>query len=408
MTHAGALLLVAGSVVFAAFAAYDTTPGPNHDPAASPVSDLAKNDRGDASFIPSFVPSANIFARSSSEAGAAPVALASSLKPSVWTTVVAAADADVTPVQSRSADPATRYQLALDLQRELQRVGCYQGELTGVWNAATRRAMSTFMDRANARLPVDKPDYVLLALVKSHSESACAMTCPPRQSIGASGRCVPNAVVAQEARRTKRQEEKRLAQARLEAARAAAAPAVEVASSAAPVVREQLPWLQADAQSSAGAGVGIGVNAVGVQAAGQQNAGQREPLPGRMGIGGPQTDPLDDAKAPSPPVIYAPLDPVRRYPGDQGSSSDGANPAAVASLQVDPDADDPAADPAQALATPLDAPDGRKHKSQKSHKGEREVRVGREYYGYSGRRRKGDPRPGTSRFNLMQSLGGIY
>lgn len=64
--------------------------------------------------------------------------------------------------------------LARQLQSELKRVGCYDGELSGVWTPRTRVAMKAFTDRVNATLPVDKPDHILLALVQGHQGIACA------------------------------------------------------------------------------------------------------------------------------------------------------------------------------------------------------------------------------------------
>jgi hypothetical protein len=63
--------------------------------------------------------------------------------------------------------------LIRELQRELKRVGCYDGRTNGTWTAETRRAMKDFTGRANAMLPVEKPDPVLLALVKSHEAGMC-------------------------------------------------------------------------------------------------------------------------------------------------------------------------------------------------------------------------------------------
>src|SRR5262249_30583461 len=62
--------------------------------------------------------------------------------------------------------PRDRDSLARELQKELKRVGCYEGELNGVWTPATRAAMKTFTDRINATLPVDEPDPILFTLVQ--------------------------------------------------------------------------------------------------------------------------------------------------------------------------------------------------------------------------------------------------
>ena len=74
------------------------------------------------------------------------------------------------PGTASPRDPAS---LARQLQSELRRVGCYDGELSGVWTPRTRMAMKAFTDRVNASLPVDKPDQILLALVQNHQGVAC-------------------------------------------------------------------------------------------------------------------------------------------------------------------------------------------------------------------------------------------
>jgi hypothetical protein len=81
-----------------------------------------------------------------------------------------AAPRQAPPGTASPRDPAS---LARQLQSELRRVGCYDGELSGVWSPRTRMAMKAFTDRVNASLPVDKPDQILLALVQSHQGVAC-------------------------------------------------------------------------------------------------------------------------------------------------------------------------------------------------------------------------------------------
>lgn len=66
-----------------------------------------------------------------------------------------------------------RKTLILDIQRELTRVGCYRGAMTGLWSPDTKRAMSAFLLAANARLPINQPDDVLLSLVQSHDHVNC-------------------------------------------------------------------------------------------------------------------------------------------------------------------------------------------------------------------------------------------
>jgi hypothetical protein len=91
------------------------------------------------------------------------------------------------------SDPAA---LARELQRELKRVGCYSGDLDGVWSTASRRSMKTFTDRVNATLPVETPDPILLSLVRAHRGDACGKPCPAHESLAEDGRCLPTAVLA--------------------------------------------------------------------------------------------------------------------------------------------------------------------------------------------------------------------
>lgn len=123
--------------------------------------------------------------------------------------VAQGAPADVPPApaiatQSRAgaplAQPAAglqRADLVRNLQRELKRVGCYQGEPTGEWNAASKRAMLAFNERLNASLPVEEPDYILLTLVQGQASRTCGQSCPTGQSAAGDGRCMPNVILAQ-------------------------------------------------------------------------------------------------------------------------------------------------------------------------------------------------------------------
>jgi peptidoglycan hydrolase-like protein with peptidoglycan-binding domain len=90
--------------------------------------------------------------------------------------------------------------LAQQLQSELQRVGCYAGNIDGVWTPSSQKAMKAFTERVNARLPVDEPDYVLLALVRGRQGKVCMIACPPDQTLAADNRCVPDAVLARAAK----------------------------------------------------------------------------------------------------------------------------------------------------------------------------------------------------------------
>jgi hypothetical protein len=97
--------------------------------------------------------------------------------------------------------PRDRASLARELQLELRRVGCYGGDLNGVWTPATRKAMKAFTDRVNATLPVEAPDEILLTLVQAHQGEACGRPCPSGQGLSDDGRCLPSAMLAQAAKK---------------------------------------------------------------------------------------------------------------------------------------------------------------------------------------------------------------
>jgi hypothetical protein len=86
--------------------------------------------------------------------------------------------------------------LIREIQRELRRIGCYRGQVNGVWTPSVRLAMKALNDRVNASLPVDQPDPVLLAMAQSQEAETCTASCPAGQARGADGRCLPSALVA--------------------------------------------------------------------------------------------------------------------------------------------------------------------------------------------------------------------
>ena len=103
---------------------------------------------------------------------------------------------------SRPADEDARRELVRDLQRELKRVGCFEGEATGTWGPTTKKAMTAFTERVNATLPLDEPDYILLTLVQGHAAPACGKSCPSEQAMNEDGKCLPRAIIAQKVKRS--------------------------------------------------------------------------------------------------------------------------------------------------------------------------------------------------------------
>jgi hypothetical protein len=112
---------------------------------------------------------------------------------------------------SKPADADARRELTKDLQGELKRVGCYEGEIDGRWGPETKRAMGAFTDRVNATLPVEDPDYILLALVQGHAARTCGNACPPGQELGSGGRCLPRTIIARRVRQDASKAEPRTA-----------------------------------------------------------------------------------------------------------------------------------------------------------------------------------------------------
>jgi peptidoglycan hydrolase-like protein with peptidoglycan-binding domain len=123
---------------------------------------------------------------------------------------VSAAEVGIVPAvrvpllaQKATSLPGDQGSLVENLQRELVRVGCYDGQINGVWTTSTRQAMTAFLERVNARLPVHQPDGVLLALVQGQRVTACGASCPSGQTLAHDGRCVPTAILSRGAPKDK-------------------------------------------------------------------------------------------------------------------------------------------------------------------------------------------------------------
>lgn len=116
-----------------------------------------------------------------------------------WQTSVTVVAGDSVPKRRSSMTPSDwheRVELARSLQSELKRVGCYSGNVDGDWGGASKRAMTSFLQKVNATLPVEAPDYILLTLIQGHADKACGIECPSNQGMAGDGRCIPNVIVA--------------------------------------------------------------------------------------------------------------------------------------------------------------------------------------------------------------------
>ncbi|WP_072396508.1 hypothetical protein [Hyphomicrobium sp. CS1GBMeth3] len=96
----------------------------------------------------------------------------------VETTAARASSADA-PVARNLDDPRA---VAHAVQTKLKSAGCYSGPVNGIWTASTQAAMREFTARVNARLPVNRADPVLLALIETHHEASCTDAAPSAQS----------------------------------------------------------------------------------------------------------------------------------------------------------------------------------------------------------------------------------
>ena len=63
--------------------------------------------------------------------------------------------------------------LIWEIQRQLKRLNCYNGAVDGKWTPQVRAAIKVFADQVNAKLPVDRPDYILLRLTEAHEGRVC-------------------------------------------------------------------------------------------------------------------------------------------------------------------------------------------------------------------------------------------
>ena len=63
------------------------------------------------------------------------------------------------------------------LQAELKRVGCNSGAIGGEWNASSRRALSSFNDKAGTKFDVKVASIDALDAVKEKSGRVCPLEC---------------------------------------------------------------------------------------------------------------------------------------------------------------------------------------------------------------------------------------
>jgi uncharacterized caspase-like protein len=94
------------------------------------------------------------------------------------------------PAVDVSDDPVA---LAMSVQLELKRVGCYLGSVDGEWGPSSERALTTFGARANYRFTDDTPAAVLLTALRAQKQPVCESSCRPGYVVEA-GACVKSTV----------------------------------------------------------------------------------------------------------------------------------------------------------------------------------------------------------------------
>jgi len=147
--------------------------------AAREVADEIGSAPGEATYAPvnsrlaGFSPKRPLVPAHTSLAARAPAAKVETV--ALWPTQTLPATAEGSGALEPD-DPSARHRLIVDIQQHLKHAGCYWGRANGAWTASTREAMQNFTERANATLPVDKPDYLLLNLLKAYDGRACGAT----------------------------------------------------------------------------------------------------------------------------------------------------------------------------------------------------------------------------------------
>jgi hypothetical protein len=233
-----------------------------------------------------------------------------------WTTVVQPQVVSEAgrPRTSRPEGPEARADLVRDLQRELKRLGCYEGEVDGSWGGGSKRAMTAFNERVNATLPVEEPDFILLTLLQGSRDAACGDQ-PRTQTAQAGGKnkrqggpsgaaavVVTDQVARAEPKSQRASDQPAAVHAPVVESRVAAvAEAAAVAGVASAVVRDvtAVPAAVAAVPSVPPAARKAAPHPAVA-------AAPVEPLPGRMTIGGP----VPPAVAERTPVAAARIEPA--------------------------------------------------------------------------------------------------
>ena len=76
------------------------------------------------------------------------------------------------------------HELALAVQTELKRVGCYPGSIDGVWGGRSREALAAFGHFAKVDVAELAPTPQILALIKGKSDAVCVASGEVHHPVG--------------------------------------------------------------------------------------------------------------------------------------------------------------------------------------------------------------------------------
>lgn len=96
----------------------------------------------------------------------------------------------VAPEQAKPEPALSGADLALAVQRELKRVGCYTGGLDGDWGRGSRAGLARFAKFSKFKIASTKPTLDVFEAIKAQPSRVCPIACGPRQKLS-NGRCVP-------------------------------------------------------------------------------------------------------------------------------------------------------------------------------------------------------------------------
>jgi hypothetical protein len=94
------------------------------------------------------------------------------------------AEAAATPPPGPSPVELKPRELALAVQTELKRVGCYPGSIDGVWGGRSREALAAFGHFAKVDVAELAPTPQILALIKGKSDAVCVASGEVHHPVG--------------------------------------------------------------------------------------------------------------------------------------------------------------------------------------------------------------------------------